>query len=505
MKVILSHDVKKIDEDLVRQGVKSLILMENAAFSVTNAVLKAYSGGKEKKVFFLCGVGGNGGDGFAAARQLASRGVLVYCALIGDEDKISDDTKTNMHYFENKDALIKIKTKEDLYKLNISKEDIVVDAIFGISLSREVTGIYSETIEYINNLSSYIISIDMPSGVAADAGQILGCAVKANETVTFVYPKPGQLLYPGREMTGKLSVGGIGAAADIQSDTEVFFSDGNELKLPKRNKDTNKGDYGYLAILGGCRGYTGAALFSAKAAMAAGAGVICLGALREVQGIYAKLLPGAVTKEIFGEGGRYSPKSIGDIEEFLKGKAVAAIGPGMGYDKDLIPLIEKVLSLPIKKVLDADAINILSQNADMLKGAIGQVVLTPHPKEFSRLTGLPVDVIIKNPLFLAKQFAKKYGVTLLLKGASTVVANSEKASIILAGTPGMAKGGSGDVLTGVIAGLMSQGFGAYESAVLGAHICGRAGEAASIKKGEYSMTPKDTLNHIPKAIKEMVV
>lgn len=501
MKVILAHDVKKIDKDLVRQGVPSLILMENAAFSITNTVLNVYRGGN---VFFLCGAGGNGGDGFAAARQLAARGVLVSCALIGDEDKVNTDTKTNMLYFEKKSTLLKVKTKEDLNKLNINKEDIVVDALFGISLSREVNGIFREAIELINKSGAYVISIDMPSGVAADTGQVLGCAVKANETITFVYPKPGQLLYPGREMTGKLTVANIGAPADISSDTEVFFSDGDELKLPKRNKDTNKGDYGYLAILGGCRGYTGAAVYTAKAATATGAGVSCIGTLSEVQGIYAKLLPGAVTKEISGENGRYSNISIGDIEELFKGKAVAAIGPGMGYDKENIPLIQKILSLPIKKVLDADAINILSNNPKMLKEAHGEIVLTPHPKEFSRLTGLSVEDILKNPLYLAKKFANDYGVTLLLKGATTIVADSEKASIILAGTPGMAKGGSGDVLTGVIAGLMSQGFGTYESTVLGAHICGKAGEAASYKKGEYSMTPKDTIDNIPKVIKNMV-
>ncbi|MEZ4357879.1 MAG: NAD(P)H-hydrate dehydratase [Eubacteriales bacterium] len=500
MKVILANDVKKIDESLVNEGVSSNILMENAAFSVTEAVLKAYSGGK---VFFLCGPGGNGGDGFAAARQLTASSISVQCALIGDDTKINSDTKVNMRYFENKGTLLKVKIKEDLSSINIDKEDIIVDAIFGISLSREVRGIYKEVIEYINSLSSYKISVDMPSGVAADTGQVLGCAVKADETVTFVYPKPGQLIYPGREMAGKLTVANIGAFADTESDIEVFFSSGDELKLPKREKNTNKGDYGYLAILGGSKGFTGAAAFSAKSAMAAGAGVVCLGTLKEVQGIYAKLLPGAVTKEISGDGGKYSIKSIGDIEEFLKGKAAAAIGPGMGYDKGLLPLLKKILSLPLKKVLDADAINILSHNPDLLKNACGEIVLTPHPKEFSRLTGLSVDEIIKNPLFLAKQFALDYNVTLLLKGASTVVASKDKASIILAGTPGMAKGGSGDVLTGVIAGLMSQGFGAHFSAVLGAHICGKAGEAASEKKGEYSMTPKDTINNIPYIIKKM--
>lgn len=469
MRVIFPSEAKKYDEASVNAGVPSLLLMEAAADALTAAVMRR----SPKRVFVFALSGGNGGDGFAAARKLNTLGVDTTVVFLGDQDKATEDTRVNMRAYEGE-------VLRDYQILDMSGA-VVLDALLGTGLSRDVKSEIAEAITFINRSGAYVISADIPSGINAADGQMMGAAVKANETVTFQAAKVGHFVYPGREYTGALTVSPIGIARDVfESDMQSYPSRTKELRLKKRASNSHKGTYGYLGIIGAKMGMTGATSYVARAATTAGAGVVNILAQPGTADIYAKTLPFAVSIE-------------GNLSDFLNGKAALAVGSGLG---DTQIHLNEMLLHPC--VVDADA---LTSDTEVFKYA-KNAVLTPHPKEFSRMTGISVTDILSDPVSAVSAFCARYSVTLLLKGATTIVGTGSKISFVLAGSPGMAKGGSGDVLTGVIAALLSQGYTPHEAATLGAHLCGLAGERAAEIKGVISATPSDTIRHLPEIIKE---
>jgi ADP-dependent NAD(P)H-hydrate dehydratase / NAD(P)H-hydrate epimerase len=510
MRVIYSDEMRILDHKMIIENkIPGLILMENAAEGLYKACIEY--GGRDAKFVIFCGNGNNGGDGFALARKLFCDGVHVKVVLIGSKNDLKGDAKINAGFFIKRKLLNYIETiiDIDITLKDISKEDIIVDAIFGIGLSRKVSGIYKDTIDRMNGSKAKIISVDIPSGIDSDTGQILGTAVNADFTLTFQYPKPGHFLYPGRDYKGRLRVKKIGIDdyLDFVGDIKInaYSRNVKELSLKKRDPNTHKGTYGNLAIICASKGMSGAGVIATKSALKGGVGLLTLGVPECTIDIFQKTTVEAIAVPMHSDNIGFDEESVYALDDLMLGKDALAIGPGLSTRDVVIPLVEKALcEYNIPKVFDADALNLISKKNEILNNKVGDVVFTPHPKEFSKLTNLEIQEILLDPIGHAVNYAKKHSLTLLLKGSTTIVANQfGKVSLILTGTPGMAKGGSGDVLTGLIGSIMAQGNNAYDSAVLGAYIAGLAGELAEANHGEYSMTPLDTVENISKAIAVM--
>ncbi len=494
MKVVSKQTMKALDRHMIENmNIPSLILMENAALGISSIVAGKF--GPNTKIAVICGVGNNGGDGFAAARQLTAKGYGVSVYLVGHLQDLKGDAKINADFFGS--SIIEV---EETSQIQIDERSVVIDAIFGIGLAREVRGLYAEVIEAVNNSGAYVIACDIPSGIDSDTGKILGTAVKADETVTFACAKQGLLLFPGREHTGKLTLKEIGVFGDFDIGRAQVFCGGK--KLGRREADSHKGCFGKLACVVGSSGMSGAGIMCAKGALRAGAGLTTIGIPASLQSIYSTAVPECLTAALEDEKGALSYKCVPDLDELMQNKTGLAAGCGLSVCSGTKKAIEHLVkTFDIKKVFDADALNLIAQDTDMLKEKAGEIILTPHIGEFERLSGEKTQ----QPLEQARKFAAEYGVTLLLKGATTIVTDGTRTAFILAGTPGMAKGGSGDVLTGVIGGLLAGGMDCFDAAQYGAYICGRAGEKAAQLQGEYSMTALDTLNKIGEVMKEMTV
>ena len=490
MKVVSKKIMQALDRHMIENmKIPSHILMENAAFGISLLVESKFC--KDTPVTVVCGAGNNGGDGFAAARQIIAKGYKVDVYLLGKADSLKGDAKTNADFFAG--SVIEI---GDAAQIEFG--GVVIDAIFGIGLSREVTGIYADVIERINGSGAYVIACDIPSGIDSDTGRVLGCAVMADETVTFACAKQGLLLYPGREHTGRLTVKEIGVFGGFDTGSTEVFCGG---KLEERRADSHKGSFGKLACVVGSRGMSGAGIMCAKGALRAGAGLTTIGVPESIQDIYGASVPECLTYALEDEKGALSYKCTPGLNGLMENKTALAAGCGLSVCSGTEKAVEYLVkNFDIKKVFDADALNLIAQDTDMLSEKKGDIVLTPHMGEFERLAGEKIEA----PLEQAKKFAAKHGVTLLLKGATTIVTDAKQTSLILAGTPGMAKGGSGDVLTGVIGGLLAGGMSCFDAARYGAYICGKAGENAAQRLGEYSMTALDTLDEIGPVMKQMV-
>ncbi|MGI6160559.1 MAG: NAD(P)H-hydrate dehydratase [Christensenellales bacterium] len=484
-KVVTPLEMRQADQDMINKtGIPSLILMENAARGMADILeLKGV-----KSAHIICGRGNNGGDGLALARQLIMRGMGATVSLV--EGELSSDAKANLSMLLN--AGISVSRVSGAAQVNLAGCDAVVDALFGTGLNKEVSGVYIELIRLINSCGKRVFSADIPSGIDAKNAHVLGEAVKAEVTVTFGYKKIGQLLFPGREYCGEVHVVNIGLPPKGGFTIKREQLEPHDIKslLPPRKQNSHKGTYGRTAIIAGSMGMAGAGILAARAALAAGAGMVTLGVPKSVVPVVQSAEPCVMAYELDEREGRlYASKAAAVL--LLENKNCAAIGPGLGY-ADALELIEYMM-LEWKKpmVIDADAINILAENGIMPKG--DNVIITPHPAEFSRFTGISQEEVLDNPLGLAEAFSKEHGVITLIKGASTVIASPDgRSTINTSGCPGMAKAGSGDVLTGIITALLAQGLSCYDAARLGAYVAGLSGERAQEKKGR-GMTALDTI------------
>lgn len=497
--VVSAQQMRDVDKYMIETlRIPGIVLMENAAMGTARLVMEKHK--EPCVVHVFCGTGNNGGDGLACARILLARGYDAYVAIVGDAAGMSEDATTNYAFFEHfKDRVLHVSAIEDLYSWRVPKADVIVDALFGTGLKREVLGVHADVIASMNSAQALRVSVDIPSGIDADTGRVLGCAVQADCTATFQYPKIGHYLYPGREYTGELRVVPIGVDKGVEdvitSHMVAYESDDPDILVPVRKANSNKGTYGRLLLLAGSRGMAGAAVMSAKSAYAAGAGLVTVGAPWAVIDVMQNAVPEATCDLLPEEEGQLYHGSTQAVERSAQGKTAIALGPGLGSGRGLKALVSEILTTyNVCRIVDADALNALDKDLKVLAHIRGEVVFTPHPLEFARLLGTELHSVLDHPLELATAFAQKCRVTLVLKGATTIVAGPDgEISFIAAGTPGMAKGGSGDVLTGAIAGLATQGVPGYDAAVLGTYLCAMAGEKAALEYGEYSMTPEDTI------------
>lgn len=502
--VLRKSDMSALDKHMIeKRKIPSIVLMENAAFGMTTVISQRFD--RTTKIIAVCGAGNNGGDGFAAARQLEAKGYAIKVCLVGKADVLKGDAATNAAFFGPR--IIELEDEHAAKAHLVSLTGcVVIDAVFGVGLSRDVTGLNAEVIRLINESAAYVVACDIASGIDADTGTVRGIAVRADETVTFQCAKPGHLLFPGREHTGTLTVKEIGVARGF---TQGLMGWADKVTLQRRSADTHKGSFGKLACIAGSQGFSGAGLMCVGAALRAGAGLVTAGVPACLQSMFSVSLPGSLTFALDDFSGSLSESCLGGLEKLMEGKTALAAGPGLSTGDGVAAAVRHLVTrYDIRKVFDADALNIIAQDISMLEQKQGDIVLTPHTKEFSRLSGLSIEEIKNDSLTHAQAFAKRYGVTLLLKGATTIITDGERTMFVTAGSPGMARGGSGDVLTGVIGGLMcggrEGGKEAFEAAVSGAYICGKAGEAAARAMGELSMTAMDTLSHIAEVTKEMM-
>ena len=465
----------------------SILLMERAAL----AVIEELTSGKYDlhKVLIACGTGNNGGDGLAVARLLKTKGIQTEVCIAGALDRFSPDAKQQFEMYKAVSGKFVTSPAYDEYT-------VMVDAMFGIGCNRAVEGVAAEVIEKMNSAQAPVVAIDVPSGISSDTGKVCGIAVKAAATVTFFTEKLGMMLYPGRDYCGMIKVADLGIPFERSEECRIItYHDQDLQKLPKREGNSHKGTYGKVLVIAGSPEIGGAAYLASAAAYRIGAGLVKVYTPQENRIAMQTLLPESLL-EIYD---RNRPV-LKQLQQCMEGADVIVIGPGFGRDR----MAEKILRYVIAKskvplVIDADGINLLAENENkgLLLEAQVPVILTPHIQEMARLTGAQKENIKKKPFDAAESFTEEYGVTLVLKDARTIVVKAGELSYLnLSGNSGMATGGSGDVLAGMIGGLIAQGMEELEAARLGVYVHGMAGDAAASKKGAYSMTATDLLDGI---------
>lgn len=517
MKIVNEKLMRKIEKKLFDEiGLPSIVVMENAVYSILKYLMKYYGDVKNKKIVILCGTGNNGGDGLGLARHLALEGVCVHVVVAGSPKRMTSEASLNFSVIKNMDIpYIIVENLQDCNKKVghlIGISDIVIDAMLGIGLQDEVKGVIKQLVEVINQKKEQrnqaVVAIDVPSGIHCDTGKVMGSAVKADLTITLGLPKIGLLLYPGAEYVGKLEVGSIGIPKTILSEFDMNMEkvDYDTIKqwIPKRVQPSHKGIYGKAMTIAGSKGMTGAAFLSSSASHKVGSGFAYLVLPESIYPMLSVKQTEAILLPKKEENGSFSEQCIGETLHELQDMNSAAIGPGIRVTEGTIQLVEQVIkNAKIPIVLDADALNVVAQNIELLLQSQSPIILTPHPGEMSRLTNLPIEKISDNPVEVACEFALKWKVTVVLKGYPTIIASpTGEVYLNQTGNSGMATAGSGDVLTGMITGWLAQGVESVRAAVLGVYLHGLAGDLGAKKLGEHSLLASDILSHISEAIQQ---
>jgi len=506
MKIASGREMAQIDGRAIREiGIPGVVLMENAGRAVFESVQEYLSGSEKDRILILCGTGNNGGDGLVAARHLYNAGWNPEVFLLGENGDLREDAALNLSIALKSGITVhEIHARQDISSLRqaLQAAGVVVDAIFGTGLTRPVEGLEREVIEELNCSGAHVVAVDIPSGINADTGKILGVCVQADQTVTMALPKRGLLLFPGAAHVGELLVADIGIPKALLEDPDLRlnFIEPRMLEefLPERPLNAHKGDCGKALILAGSPGLTGAAALAGQAALRAGAGLVTLGIPRGLNPAMEAKLTEVMTLPLpeTPEGG-LSVEALDILKKNLTAFDVVAAGPGLGRNPDIARLLSALLLFSqIPVILDADAINAVATLSAWKANC--PLVLTPHPGEMARLRGKSVPEIMENPLEEALAAAVEYNAVLILKGAHTIIATpSGEAFLNGSGNPGMATAGMGDVLTGVIAGLMAQGASPEEAALAGVYLHGAAGDLAFERIGRRGFLAGDLLPLIP--------
>lgn len=507
MKACTSAQMRLIDKSASEfGGIPSIVLMENAAIACVNEITKLGSIGS---AVIFCGKGNNGGDGFAVARHLFNKGIKVTVYLVCGSD-FSGDALINYEIISRMGINIIELNDTDLLNLYISNSDITVDAIFGTGIHGEITGLAADVIEEINNHSKFTLSIDIPSGINADTGEICGLCVNADVTVTFAAYKTGLLMFPGADHTGKIVVADISIPEYIinNMNINVNVSDKRLVKelLPKRRKNTHKGDYGKILIIGGSAGMTGACVMSANAALKSGAGLVTAAVCDKLNPIFEEKLTEPMSIPLPSSDGHLDRSCISKLTSIINSYDVCLFGPGLGRSGDIGEILSALLRVSeIPMIIDADGLYALAKNPSMLEECSCNLILTPHEMEASRLFGCSVDYIAADRLGTSLGYASQNSVTLILKGAHTIVTSPAGEQYInINGNNGMACGGSGDVLAGMTAAFAARCHDETSAAVLSVYLHAAAGDLAAKKYGEASMTPTDMLDCIGNALTDLI-
>lgn len=512
--VLSGAEMRALDEFAIKQiGIPAMVLMENAGASVASVLTEALEetlDHPKTQLCILCGPGNNGGDGLVAARHLRMAGFDPAVAVVGKRlEQLNGECAAQAAIWRNLDhELIVVQDAADIGRLGDRFGDsrlVFIDALFGTGLEREVLGVYGQAIDWMNNAADFIVSVDLPSGLHADDGRGLGHLVRADMTVTLAHPKRGLFIGEGPEAAGEIVIADIGIPKEIAARLKVApvtMIDNQMIRdcFPARRKGSHKGENGHVLIVAGSAEKSGAAVLACKAAMRGGAGLVTLATPESAHKlIKPKLLEVMSVRLPENKGGGITADVWETLEASMKGKQVVAVGPGLTNDEGLRRLIIQLLKhsrVPI--VLDADGINAIAADPELLKSAKAPVVLTPHPGEMARLLKSDTEHIQWERLSVAKEFTRRYGVYLVLKGAYSLVANPDGGIYINpTGNPGMATAGMGDVLTGLIAAYIAQGLKLEEALLAAVYNHGKAGDQVYLRKGDRGMIASDVVEELP--------
>ncbi|MEG0250075.1 MAG: NAD(P)H-hydrate dehydratase [Peptostreptococcus sp.] len=501
MYIAESKFTSKIDKYCIEKyKIPEIILMENAASAAFERLEKIEHkiNIDLEKISVICGSGNNGGDGFAIARKLSNTGKDIEIITVGNLENMSSSAKTNFEICINMGIKHIHFDEEDYDKVisSLKKSDEVVDCLFGVGLNRDIEGEYKKVIELINKYKAKydynIVAIDIPSGLNGTTGEVMGVSVLADYTITFEFFKRGFLRYSSEKYLGKIYVEEIGVPYKLYNDIDILpsFIDENYIldNLIPRNDTMHKGDFGKVAIAAGSNGFYGAAYISSSAAVNTGSGLTTLICTEDTQSIIATKLTEAMT----------CPYSDGEkLEKILKTVDALAIGPGMGDTDKTKRFLKRILdNIDAPVVIDADGINVFEK--DFLNKD-SQCILTPHLGEFSRLTGVSIEDIQKDRIFYAEKYAKENEIVIVLKGKNTIVTDGIRTMVNTTGNSGMANGGMGDALTGMITSLCGQGYDIFVASCMGVYIHGLCGD--KIYKEKQVVTASEILKIIPNELK----
>jgi NAD(P)H-hydrate epimerase len=515
MKIVTAAQMKELDRRTIEEAkVPGATLMERAGSGVVAAMERAAGSLSGKTVAVLCGKGNNGGDGFVVARLLRKRRAKVHVLLLARPGDLSGDAQT-MHRRLLSVAGSKVVSavpSPDAIRAALSQSDLIVDALLGTGLSAPIRDPYRTAIEAINGAERPVIAVDLPSGIHADTGAIMGAAVQADLTVTFGLPKLGLYTGAGLDHAGTVEVVDIGIPAEfvetIASRVSLITGETVRRLIPDRRISSHKGTYGHAGIIAGSVGKTGAAAMAAKAALRVGAGLVTVATPASVNDTLESKLLEAMTVPMPETKARTLARTgLEEILSFVNARTAVAIGPGLTTHPETVELIHALLPrLEKPSVLDADALNALAGHTALLDMCKVPPILTPHPGEMARLVdGASTRSINDDRIGAAAAFAKARRVLLVLKGARTVIAHPDgRAAVCPTGNPGMATAGTGDVLTGMIVGLLAQGLTPWDAACAGTFLHGLAGDLAAAERGLAGLTAGDVIERIPSALIETV-
>lgn len=509
MKVATAEQMQELDRKAIETyRIPGVVLMENAGRGATEVISNAFPDLQKKKIAIVAGKGNNGGDGFVIARYLLNRGIPVKVYLLADSKVLRGDAETNFQIFQRmKGEVIPVPSSKDYQKVKkeLEKFDLLIDAIFGTGLDAEVRGYYREVIDHLNTLQKPIVAIDIPSGLDADSGKPHGTAIRASLTVTFGLPKVGHLILPGPDYVGKLKVIDIGLPTKLVEEEKIqtHLIDGEEIRgwlsMPRR-PDTHKGDYGHLLVIAGSVGKTGAAAMACEAALRVGAGLVTLAVPKSLNAIMEVKMTEVMTEPLPETPKQtLSLRAFNSILRLCENKKAIIIGPGVGTFKEtqsLIIKLIKTLDLPI--IVDADGLTALATQPKVLPIANHSLVLTPHPGEMARLIRSTPKEVQEDRIGVSRSFSQSHHLYLVLKGFRTLITTPKGETFINpTGNPGMASGGTGDVLTGMMGGLICQGFDILPSLQMAVYLHGLAGDKMAGELGEKSLIATDIIEKIP--------
>lgn len=515
MVLVTAGEMQEIDRQTIESsGIPGRVLMENAGRGAAAMLCHQFSDLKDRRIGIAAGKGNNGGDGFVIARCLAQQGLSVTVYLLAKREKVRGDAAANLSVLPELNVpIVEIPDEEAFsrHEIALRHQTLWVDAILGTGLESDVKGLYRTFIAFLNDSGKPIFAVDIPSGLNSDTGQPCGTCVRADATATFAFAKSGHHLYPGVAFTGNLQVIDIGIPSHIVARVDpkqhLLSNDMIRSHLIPRAPDAHKGDTGHLLVIAGSTGKTGAAAMTAMAAMRSGTGLVSLAIPRSLNAILESQVLEAMTCPLpETTDGQLDPSAFKPIMDLLSEKKCLAIGPGLGMSAETHRLVRQIIrQCPCPMVIDADGLNSLVGETALLKDLSAPAILTPHPGEMARLTGKTTTEIQNDRMGCARRAAEKYQVHVVLKGARTIVAHPDGSIYVNpTGNSGMASGGMGDVLTGLIAGLISQGYGPEAATHVGVYLHGMAADILADTLGPIGFLAGDVINRIPEAIKDVI-
>jgi len=510
MKVVSGQVMQLMDQRAVGEfGIAGVTLMEAAGLACADAISETFGPGSGRKALVVAGRGNNGGDGFVIARLLQGRGWDTPVLLLGSEAQVTGDAASNLALLEKGSVTFSpagAPLPEDLFR----GADLIVDALLGTGVRNEVTGAFRAAIEMINAAGRPVVAVDIPSGVDAGSGRVLGVAVRADLTVSFALAKIGNVLYPGAGLCGRLVVAQIGMPAAVAAEASgceyVDLACARRLFRP-REPLAHKGSAGNTLVIAGSTGKSGAAAMAANSAVRAGGGTVTLAVPASLNPILETKTTEVMTLPVGKPGaGFFQAGALGALLRGARGRDAVAVGPGLGGAPSTVYLVHSLVqSLPGPLVLDADGLNAIAAAPEILLARLGRVtILTPHPGEMARLAGCSVPEVEADRIGIAREFATRFKVYLVLKGARSIIAAPDgRIAINGSGNPAMASGGMGDVLTGVVTSLLGQGYPPFDACLLGVFVHGYAADLLVRQKVTQGMKATDVQEKLPEALSRL--